>query len=589
MADRTSTAGKNADEDQLLASITGDLAWEIVQDFSTINRESGSRGEQEAADLIVETLEQKGVPVTVLRPTLLLSVPRRASVTVGGREFHAKTPAFSVSTGESGSAGRLVYLPGAFAQGHDDLFDSGFSSQAPEVAGTVVITEGLPLPQKVLDVESLGARAAIFVNPGERIHEAICTPVWGGPDWQNKDRQPQIPVLAVNRKDGETLIGIAKDQPGSPVEVVTVLEKGLFDCPLPVVEIPAEGAEAADFVLLHGHLDSWHFGVGDNAVGNGAMVELAVRFWERRSQLRRGIRLAWWPGHSPGRYAGSTWYADMFGVELAERCVAQVNCDSPGCRWATAFSGMSWTPEMAAFTKEVIHDVTGLTASGERPPRAGDWSFNNLGVSGTLMLSSTMPEDVRQVKGYYGVGGCGGNIEWHTEADTLEIADRQLLQRDMQVYGAVVWRLAADPVLPMDFRAAAADMQKAVRGYQEAVGERFDLRPVLTVLDELASSLGQLYGAMEELPTQKVNGTLKRLSRLLVRLHFAADEQFRQDPALQVPPMPMLAWAETVAALSPESMDSFYAVNSLMRGRNRAVFELREASRVIDDLLKNDA
>lgn len=584
MADNTLKASGHAGESQLLAKITGELAWFIVEAFSQIDRESGSAGEEEAAGLLVETLKAQGVPVKVLRPTLLLSVPRRASVRVGEQEFPAKTPAFSASTGDAGWEGPLAYLPGVFAQGHDDLFESGLGSQIPDVTGSVVITEGLPLPQKVLDVESLGAAAAIFVNPGERIHEAICTPVWGGPDWQNKDQQPQIPVLAVNRPDGEALIDIAKGQPRSSARVVTVLEHGLFDCPLPLVEIPAEGAEAEDFVLLHGHLDSWHYGVGDNAVGNGAMVELAARFWEMRSRLRRSIRLAWWPGHSPGRYAGSTWYADAFGVELAEHCVAQVNCDSPGCRWATEFSGMSWTPEMAAFTKQAIHDVTGLDASGERPPRAGDWSFNNLGVSGTLMLSSTMPDDVRKAKGYYGVGGCGGNIEWHTEADTLEIADKNLLQRDMRVYGAVVWRLAADPLLPMDFRAAVADMQRAAEGYQTVVGDRFDLRAVTEALDALAGKLDSLYERLEELPAQTVNGTFKHLSRLLVRLHFAAEEQFRQDPALQVPPLPMLVWAETLAGMPADSIDAWYARNSLVRGRNRAVFELREAGRWVDRL-----
>ena len=56
------------------------------------------------------------------------------------------------------------------------------------------------------------------------------------------------------------------------------------------------------------------------------------------------------------------------------------------------------------------------------------------------MGSSEMPVEMAREKGYYSVGGGGGNIEWHTEADTLEIADRDNLLRDMRVYAAAVFR-----------------------------------------------------------------------------------------------------------------------------------------------------
>ena len=37
------------------------------------------------------------------------------------------------------------------------------------------------------------------------------------------------------------------------------------------------------------------------------------------------------------RYAGSAWFADAFALDLDENCVAQVNCDSPGRRWADVY------------------------------------------------------------------------------------------------------------------------------------------------------------------------------------------------------------------------------------------------------------
>jgi hypothetical protein len=38
-----------------------------------------------------------------------------------------------------------------------------------------------------------------------------------------------------------------------------------------------------------------------------------------------------------------------------------------------------------------------------------------------------MSDADRGERDYYMVGGCGGNIAWHTEGDTLEIADRDVL------------------------------------------------------------------------------------------------------------------------------------------------------------------
>jgi hypothetical protein len=148
------------------------------------------------------------------------------------------------------------------------------------------------------------------------------------------------------------------------------------------------------------------------------MLEIARVLSQHRDKLARSVRIAWWPGHSTGRYAGSTWFADAFAIDLEENCVAQVNCDSPGCRWATEFIDLSRMSETDTFISEVIREVANKKAVGERPHRAGDYSFNNIGISSYFMLSSTMTPEKRTELGYYAVGGCGGNIAWHTENDT---------------------------------------------------------------------------------------------------------------------------------------------------------------------------
>ncbi|NMA72032.1 MAG: peptidase M28, partial [Firmicutes bacterium] len=181
---------------------------------------------------------------------------------------------------------------------------------------------------------------------------------------------------------------------------------------------------------------------------------------------------------------------------------------------------------------------------------------------------------------YYGVGGCGGNIEWHTEADTLEVADREILTRDIKVYGAVVWRLATWERLPHRFRATVADMKASLQAYATAVQDRFDLSPVTEELGRLDDALARLEAA-EGVPARVYNEAILRLSRILVRLHFAKEEPFRQDPALQVPPLPSLAAAHRLAELEPGTPEAQFALNSLTRGRNRVVFGLREAQRIV--------
>ena len=168
------------------------------------------------------------------------------------------------------------------------------------------------------------------------------------------------------------------------------------------------------------------------------MLEIARVLWANQGDLRRSVRIAWWPGHSTGRYAGSAWFADTFAIDLDEHCVAQINCDSPGCRWADVYENVAWMSETEDLCKDVIRAVTGQESHGERPLRAGDYSFNNIGLTSFFMLSSTMTEEKRREMSYYTVGGCGGNIAWHTENDILEIADRQVLLRDIKLYLAAV-------------------------------------------------------------------------------------------------------------------------------------------------------
>ncbi len=576
-------------ERAFLGTLSTAMPWEVIHEFSNYVRESGTEGEQQAVDAITRRLTEWGIPHTVHHPRCFISLPRGATVTVtltdgAARTLTGTTPAFAVPTGDAGITGQAVHLEAAHATNVNTIFTSGLGNalEGRDVVGKIAVLNGLPMPARIADLTHAGVAAAIFTSPGTNVHEGICTPIWGAPDLETAGAAPTLSVAEINKPDGAWL----KEQiAGGMVRAVTVhtnLDTRWREIPVTVAEI--RGATAPEeFVLVHGHLDAWGEGIGDNATGDATLLELARALHEHRHNLARSVRVAWWSGHSHGRYAGSTWYADTFGLDLIEHCIAQVNCDSPGCRWATEYRDVSWTPELGAFTQAVIRDVTGLPAQGERPPRAGDYSFSNLGISGTLMLSSTMPQAVADEHGYYAVGGCGGNIAWHTVDDTLEIADRDNLERDIKVYGGVVWRLANAPVLPFDLAAAGKDIKESLNHYQQALGDRFDLGEVGAAADAFiaaASAFMAKASASDPAAGKETNTHLLRASRELTGLNFAQRGWFRQEPALDVPALPDLAAAIRAFTESPEeSHGAGVARTSLLRARNRAVWALREAGR----------
>src|SRR5207247_2371892 len=161
--------------------------------------------------------------------------------------------------------------------------------------------------------------------------------------------------------------------------------------PIPLLVAHLDGHVEDRFVLLSGHVDSWHHGAMDNAAANATMLEVARLLGGRRDRLRRGLRVAFWSGHSHGRYAGSAWYADHAWSELHRRCVLHLNADSTGARGATDYSTLHATEDAQLFAEAVVRDLTGQSARGRRISRAGDQSFWGAGVPSAFMSLSGIP------------------------------------------------------------------------------------------------------------------------------------------------------------------------------------------------------
>ena len=423
------------------------------------------------------------------------------------------------------------------------------------------------------------SRCRRFISPGERIHEGICTSIWGSPDLDSIGRKPYIPVVSISRSDGLWLKGLLEKGPVK-VDISTELDEGWRPVSVLVAEI--EGSEDPDkFVLVHGHLDSWHVGISDNATGNATLLELARVLSKFQGNLKRSVRIAWWSGHSHGRYAGSTWYSDNFALDLLENCVAHINCDSTGCKDATVYEGVSMTKEFEPFCYEAIKDACGCESTGDRVPRAGDCSFANLGIGTYYMLLPSIPEDVRKAKGLYHVGGSGGNNEWHHEDDTIEVADRDNLLRDTIIDALSVFRSANMNVLPYELVSAAREVKETIKGYGALIAKasdnagqghsdashgdlaqaegvcfdtkpagasvsscpiRLDFAPAISEAEALVKACERLAARQAGLQAEgrgindpdvkAINETLLAVERVLVRVNYVRGDIFKQDPAL---------------------------------------------------------
>lgn len=560
-------------EQQLLETATVDQAWTLLEDICSFVREH-PRDVDRSVEMVAERLMAAGVPSQIDTMNLYLSLPGAARVEADGVVFRAKPSAMSVAVPE-GLSGQLIHVAG-----HKDMIASLLDPNQDagglreRIKGKIVVTEGIAGPGVVSSFAPLGAIAVIAINPSTDIHAAICTPIWGNPQLRDLEKKPTIPVLSVNKPDGEALKKLALTH--EEATIFSELEEGWF--PSKYLTVDIKGVSDPDkFVMLHGHIDSWDYGVGDNGTGVVTLFEVARMLWHNRASLQRSVRVIWWPGHSTGRYAGSGWYADEFAIDIRENCVAQVNCDSPGCRWATAYIDLFCMPEASRFLTDAVKDATGADAELMRPFRAADWSFNNLGVTGILGLSSTMPPELVVEKGYYRVGGNGGNIEWHTERDLIDIADRDVMLTDIKLYALTTMRIASAPVLPFDFREAAKEYVRTLTDYQ-AITNSVDLSPAMEACLHLQGALEALYAriAAGEIAADRANAAIMMLERALVPAHFAIQGPFQQDPALDTPPLPAIALIRQLPSFDDDTAK--FARTQIVRGRNQIVAAFREAA-----------
>lgn len=532
-------------------------------------RPSGSPGENAAIDHVVATLRGDGMHVDVHTFEVLASDPVSASVELprSGDSFQAITVSFSAPTQELVApvvdVGTLGDLPGLEVGTGEALAVRGTAGAGaasrllPDLSGRIALVQGQPRGAPTAVLAALGAVGVIFVNPEDRLNELIVTTTWGTPSMRNYARLPSVPVVEVERSAGEVIrarLARGPVQVRMSAEVVT----GYKPLRLAVARIPAPDADAP-FVLFGGHIDGWHHGATDEGASNAAMVELARAFHAQRGMLRRGLVVAWWPGHSNARYGGSTWFADHHFDELRRRAVAHVNVDGIGQRDANRYDAAT-TASLAGLASNVLQRGAATDVRPGRPGRNSDQSFNGIGLP-LLQLYHSGPYDW-----------------WHTPDDTFDKIDFDNLEADTDLYADALAALLAAPVLPLDLVAQVEAVGTAMRARQEQSGGRLDLESAWQWHGLLTESVAQVQARIPGwAPSPELDLSLVALLRPLHRVLCTPLAPWHPDAGLVGGALPGLAPASILAEAEPGSTRFRLAEASLVRERNRLLEALDEA------------
>ncbi|SDN24036.1 PA domain-containing protein [Paenibacillus sp. yr247] len=570
---RTLTAG----DQEMLGLVSKQHLLEFNTNIAKEVRLSGSEEELRAFKYVQNELDKMGFQTELLFYDAYISLPGEARLTVSGTSYNCIT--HSMLTSVQGLETEIVYV----GRGHQGSLRKG------EVEGKVLLVDGLAEADVVKNAEDHGAVGIIFIN-GEYTHEMAVSFVWGHPVPETAHLLPKIPAVSVTKDDGERIKAVVMKEENCCV-LSTVVDTKFVSIPALTAEIQPDDV-SGPFALFSGHIDSWHYGAMDNGSANSIMMEVARLFSGKKNELKRGLRLAFWSGHSHGRYAGSTWYCDTHWEELEEKCIVHINIDSSGGK-GSIIQKANCMAETEDLGLDAIEAVTGERLKRRRMFKCADQSFWGTGTPSALYsISIQSHTDDLTVKAYFEMLG-GENATglcwwWHTTEDTMDKIDPECLVRDAKVYVLLMNRLLTSDIVPINQYKAADDIEQALFDWQQKAGDHFDLSPVILRIRELKEKLQRFQNLIDQhnvqdpLRISQINRTIMDISRILVPINYVRGSRFDHDPAIDLPGIPKLAEIDQLVATDPESDQYRFIHMSLRRKCNEILFAFKQAIRLLD-------
>lgn len=549
---------------QLIELMDKELLNQHVKALSAYERLTGEEEAERAVDYIVGNLQQHHIPYNryqfdgyfsdPIHGEVFVTAPMKLAIRAKARSFGANLP--------HGVKGNLLY---DFFSEHSTGI-SGPEERYEKMKDKIIISWNY-YEDYVKKIESAGAIGLIHIWPSKEkaLHEETVGTIWGTPTMGTVDQLTNIPVVGINHEDGSKLLEWIKEEHSVEVVLKTEVRNSVKKTSLPVATIRGELEE---YILVSGHYDSWHKGATDNATANSLMLEMARIFSTQQS--KRSIKIAWWPGHSNGRYAGSAWYCDQFWEEINEKCVAHINIDFPGTKGNVQVVPRSTAMEKEELLTDIIRDYTKKEPSrSDYLPRGADQSFWGTNIPIHLMLKY---EPLDQEKRYQTPGG---NWWWHTEEDLVDKVDCDLLKRDTGMHIDLVNHLVNVPILPINLLRFLAKSKEIIKDLDNHSDEAFDFTKIHQIFEKVSIMAGELL-EKEESDKTSYNKLLKSIGGKLNRLKFSYSSRYDYDNTYPFQPYPGLAKVKEVYRSNTTQEDFLFISTFFIRQRNRIVNEIKE-------------
>ena len=504
---------------QIAGEISLELMKETLECFSGLHRYSGSEQGEESVRYIKEYLERYDIPCEILTYDCYRSLPVQASVKVGDKEYEAMAAVYS---GEADMLeAELIYDADSEKSA---LCEIDNIKRLNSFKGKIVLTNDRngDFARHAYEAGALGI-VIIWPQTEEWLHHMTIGTVWGNPTIHDYYRYCRIPYVEVTNKTGLELKALCEK--GSCRAVLNIrMDDRIVKTSMPVATIRGKSDK---YVLISGHYDSWYEGITDNATANAATLECARVLYEHRDELRRSVKVAFWSGHSDGRYAGSSWYVDQNWEDLDKNCVAHINLDLIGGKNDELVSRGTSLMEKEGLSENIIEEFSGV-----RPvlksglSRAGDESFSGVGVPLSMLSRFASKSD-----GEYAQWAASYAPWWHSVADTLDKVDEEYLLRDARINLKIVWEILQSERLPVDMIRFANRMEEMLTGIQNESTDDFDLSGVLERIEELKAAICKLEQAIETYKVKDTDAIIKKIAGGMVRLNYTYGSPYYHDPA----------------------------------------------------------
>lgn len=533
---------------------------EDLEYLSSFDKVTGTAGGAKAAAFIYQRLQDAGIPCEMAHFDEYLSDPISSTVEVLGSGLQIESTPRSASFECGGVEGELVYDP----VGPELVYVSREREAFLESLRGKIVMAYTDSEYYCKVMERYGVKALLLVWPSDDpIREDTVSAVWGTPTADTYLTLPLLPVVGITCQGGRQLMDLLKQGPVH-VRVSTHLDTSVRAIDMPMCEIAGQSKE---FVLLSCHYDAWYKGAFDNCAANAAAIELARVFKEYQSELKRGIRIVWWAGHSNGRYAGSTWYCDNYWNDLRNHCVAHFTADLLGGKDGEVLGVKTAGMEGREFTHQLMECVDpGVRAYYGRLGRRGDQSFFSADIPIHMYLRYEVAPE-HQVS-----TAPGGSWWWHTEQDTFDKISFDILEKEAQLwYGAAMGVAAADR-LPFAAEQVFDQILGELQSADEDSEAEFDFSEIIAEMRLLRDAALSALRAAET--DERYNQVVRLTAGPLNRLRQCYGSRFIQDLAYDDGLFPRLCTVKgkVKAEMSPKHY--LFMKTDFVRQKNRMLEEL---------------